>query len=67
MVAVDVDDEHTVQITLICLAPRVGKQPGGVKLLNRNPSAAIGNILKSSPPPAHLCPATMTYAATRNQ
>ncbi len=50
VVAVDVDDQHAVQIALIRLAPRVGEQPGCVQLLNRNPSTAIGDEIHGVSP-----------------
>ncbi len=54
VVAVDIDDQHAVQIALIGLAPRVGEQPGGVKLLDRNPSTAVGDEVHGVSPG---CPA----------
>jgi hypothetical protein len=43
MVAVDVDDEDAIQIALIRLPPRMRKQPAGIKLIHRHPSAAVSN------------------------
>jgi hypothetical protein len=54
MVAVDVDDQHAVQLALIRLPPRVGEQPTGVEFLDRHPATAIGDEVHGVSPGA-LC------------
>jgi hypothetical protein len=50
MVRIDVDDKHVVELALLRLLARVGEQPGGVELLDRNASAAVGNEVHGASP-----------------
>ena len=52
MVAVDVDDQDVVELALVRLPPRMGEQPAGVELLDRHPSAAIGDEVHGASPDA---------------
>src|SRR5207245_6570319 len=50
VVAVDVDDQHAVEVALVGLAPRMGEQPGGVEFLNRHSSTAVGDEIHGVSP-----------------
>jgi hypothetical protein len=50
MVRIDVDDKHVVELALLRLLARVGEQPGGVELFDRNASAAVGDEVHGAPP-----------------
>src|SRR5215471_6834306 len=52
MMAVDIGDQHVVEVALVRLAARMGEQPAGVELLDRHPPAAVSDEVHGTFSPA---------------
>ena len=50
MVRIDVDDQHIVELALVCLLSCVSEQPAGVELFKRNPASAVGDQIHGVSP-----------------